>query len=259
MKRPIKCPNLPETSVCDVAVSGKSPKLLKKLTELNINAIITKENTNLDDRVSSHTDMLINNISEGLLLGDSSQRNNIVKFLTIGYEYELTGESVKSPYPCDSLLNAASAGGRIICNPHTVDKKVIEYAESADMKIISVKQGYTKCSVCFVAENALITDDESIYNACAENEIDSLLISKGSVKLNGFDYGFIGGCTGLIDKNKLLFNGDLNYHNDCNKIVDFLKKYAVEPVIIENQPLYDIGGILPLTEKTCKNQYFPLP
>ena len=81
------------------------------------------------------------------------------------------------------------------------------------------------------------------------HRFDSVLIKKGSIRLDGFDYGFIGGCTGLIDKNKLLFNGDINYHKDCNKIIDFLHKHKVEPVVIENQPLTDIGSVIPLCEK----------
>ena len=250
MEKPLSRPNLPQSKVCTVAVSDYSEKLMKKLAELNIKTIITASSKNLDEKINYHTDMLLLNYAKSRVLFDKSQKNNIVKYLTIGYRGDLIKDAVKSPYPNDSRLNVVFVGDRLICNPQTTDEFILKYASDNGFKIIPVNQGYTKCSVCLINDNALITDDKSIHNACTADGIDSLLISKGSVKLNGFDYGFIGGCTGLIEKNKLLFNGDIRLHKDADKIVSFLNKYNIEPVIIENEPLYDIGGILPLTENT---------
>lgn len=250
MNKPLKTPNLPKSKVTYAAVSDYSPLLLKKLEELNIKALITQRSNCLSSEICYHSDMLLLNFAEGVVLIDESQKNNIVNYLTMGYRAEFLKNRVMSLYPTDSLLNTVVIGDKIICNPDTADKQILEFAAKADYKLISVNQGYTKCSVCVVNDNAIITDDESIYNACSKKGIDTLYISKGSVKLDGYDYGFIGGCTGLIDKNKLLFNGDINYHKDCNKIIDFLNTYNVYPVIIENEPLYDIGSILPLCEET---------
>ncbi|MCQ2470859.1 MAG: hypothetical protein MJ147_02360 [Clostridia bacterium] len=249
MIQPLQMPNLPQSRVRHVAVSDFSELLLSKLSELKIEPIITINSANLDEKINYHTDMLMLNLSKGVILADKSQKDNFVKLLTIGYKYSEFNSQIKSPYPNDSLLNVVFMGDKLICNPKTIDNSIISYAKQADIKIIPVNQGYTKCSVCVLNDNAIITDDESIHTACENFKIDSLLISKGSVKLKGFNYGFIGGCTGLIDKNKLLFNGDINCHKDCNKMLDFLKKHCIKPVIIENQPLCDIGSIIPLTEE----------
>ncbi len=249
MQKPLKTPNVPSGKVKSVAVSDYSDDLIKQLIEFDIEPIITIKNNLLDDKINYHTDMLILNIKQGILIADESQSNNFVKYLTKGYELKKLNKRVKSPYPDDSLLNCVVLGNKLICNKKSISTEVLQIAEQYD--VVNVNQGYSKCSVCVVNNNALITDDESIYSASQLNQIDSILISKGSVKLNGFDYGFIGGCTGLIDKNKMLFNGDINYHNDCNKIIDFLNKYKVEPVIIENRPLVDIGSIIPITEETA--------
>lgn len=250
---PLKRPNLPDNKVCDVAVSNYSIKLINKLEELNINPILTINSDRLDKRVCYHTDMLINNISGGTILLDYSQKNNLVKYLTKGYRCKIIDESVKNNYPEDSLLNAVVVGDKLICNKNTVHHSILDYADKNRYNVIHVNQGYTKCSICIVSDNALITDDESIYNVSQANNIDSLYISKGSVQLKGFDYGFIGGCTGLIDKDKLLFNGDLNYHKDCNRILDFLSQNNIKPIIIENEPLTDIGSIIPLTMVNTAN------
>ncbi len=238
---------IPEKKVNTVCVSNYSKELINKLYELNIKPIITVKSSLLDMRINYHTDMLVNIIGNTVFL-DVSQNSNIVNFLTKGYRIIKVNKRVMSPYPNDSLLNFAVIGNKLVCNKKTIYNEIIEIAVRDGYKIMNVNQGYAKCSTCVINNNALITDDESIYTSTQKNGIDSILISKGSVKLDGFDYGFIGGCTGLIDKNKLLFNGDINYHKNCNLILDFLTKHGVEPVIIKNKPLTDIGSIIPIED-----------
>ena len=245
---PVESPNIPKNKVTVVAVSSEADEnLFKKLNDLEIEVIKTEQSRKIKD-INYHSDLFVLNLTKNNLLIDESQKNSFVKYLTIGYNLtEIDG--VKSPYPSDCSLNCVVMGDKIICNINTVYPEILRFSENNHYKLITTNQGYTKCSTCVINDNALITDDESIYNSSQNNQIDSILISKGSIRLKGFEYGFIGGCTGMIDKNKLLFNGDINYHNDCNKIIDFLNKYGVEPVIIENKPLTDIGSIIPLCEK----------
>lgn len=244
---PLKTPNIPSGKVSVVAISEKaSDKLTDLLNKLGISVIKLKTNTEING-IGDHADVSLLNICEGKLLLSYSQKSILVNFLTKGYQCKLI-DGIRSPYPFDCKLNCAIIGKKVICNPTTVSDDVLISINNCGYKIISVKQGYTKCSVCVLNDNALITDDESVYAACNENNIDSILIDKGSIKLDGFNYGFIGGCTGLIDKNKLLFNGDINQHKDSLKIINFLNKHNVEPIIIKDEPLVDIGSILPLCE-----------
>ena len=82
-----------------------------------------------------------------------------------------------------------------------------------------------------MTESAIITDDVSIASAAEKNGLAVLLVSKGDVALPGREYGFIGGCCGLIAPDTMLFNGSLASH----KAGDF--------------QLTDIGSILPLAER----------
>ena len=108
---------------------------------------------------------------------------------------------------------------------------------------------YTYCR-CICKHNTVITDDISIYNALLQyDNINSLLVEKGSVSINKYNYGFIGGCCGLIDKDLLLFNGDLSTHTDFDKIEKFLYDNNVKYIDIKGKPLTDIGSIIPITEK----------
>jgi len=146
-------------------------------------------------------------------------------------------------YPNNVFLNCAKVGKNIICNKKYASPDIIANAEISGYNIINVKQGYAKCSTCVVSDNAVITEDDGILKACINNGIDALKISKGYVKLDGYDYGFIGGASGLIEDKLLAFNGDLNSHPDANKIIDFCSSYGVDVISLCNLPLYDVGSI----------------
>ena len=152
--------------------------------------------------------------------------------------------------PEDCRLNAADIGDYIICNKKAVDQEIIEYAADKEKTIIDVAQGYSNCSVAVIDRNTFITDDPSIYHKIFRiSDIKALLVSKGSVKLKGLNYGFIGGCTGLIGPRHLLFNGDIEKHKDHRYIIDFLRENDIMFTDIKDKELTDIGGIIPVTEK----------
>ena len=73
------------------------------------------------------------------------------------------------------------------------------------------------------------------------------------MKIDKYDYGFIGGCCGLIDKDLLLFNGDLSMHSDFDKIKNFLYYNGVSYIDIKGKALTDIGSIIPIMEKDGDN------
>lgn len=243
----IKSPNLPENEVTLVAISCEAGESIKKLQSLGIECIKINNNVILPKPINSHPDIQMLHISknkifclkEHLFAGESE------KFFDITEITEKTGNK----YPDDVRLNCTVIDNKIICNPETISKNVLEFAESSGLTIIPVKQGYSKCSVCVINESAIITDDTSIFRAAGNFLDDVLLISKGSIGLNGYNYGFIGGCCGKIAKNKIAFNGRIESHSDANKIIDFLEKHSIETIELNCNKLYDIGGILPIMQR----------
>ena len=147
-------------------------------------------------------------------------------------------------YPNDISLNAAMLGNYLICNIKYTSEKILEYAKKSNKKIINAKQGYAKCSVCIVDENSIITSDKSIYKKALQNNINALLIEKGHIDLNGYNYGFIGGCSGLIDRNKLAFTGDIILHPNYRDIKKFCDDRGVEIISLSKKKLYDYGSLL---------------
>lgn len=242
----VEKPNLPQSRVVTVAISCMAEESIEKLTSMGIDVIRVPCNNALPIPVNSHADLQM------LHLGN----NKVFSF----QEHMFEGEAIKkfkmipikfkegNKYPEDVRLNCAIIGKKIICNKKTIAPEIMTYAEIAGLTVINVNQGYTKCSVCVVNENAIITDDESIFRAAGNFFDDTLFVSKNSIVLKGYDYGFIGGCCGKIDKDEIAFNGSIESHKDYKKIIDFLDKHSVKAVELNNDRLCDIGGILPLCE-----------
>ena len=214
--------------------------------KLSIKVVSVTKNPLLDQPVSKHADILCNYVGKSTFLVDKNQVE-LCKFIKNNNGKSVTIENIQSPYPNDCLLNFADIGDYIICNKSILTEDIVKYLP--EKPIIDVKQGYSKCSVCICGHNTIVTDDKSVYNAVLQyDSINSLLIKKGSIRINKYDYGFIGGCCGLVDKNLLLFNGDLSLHSDFDKIKNFLYDNGINYIDIKGKPLTDIGSIIPIME-----------
>ena len=149
-------------------------------------------------------------------------------------------------YPEDVLYNAVVTEKFMICNKDTVSPELIQAAQSMypELRLIKVKQGYTKCNVIPVDDIHFITEDRGIAKALDNVEgTECLLIDSGHVLLPGFDRGFIGGCCGRLG-NDIWFNGDITKHPDFKNIYEMINKCGLGIKYISEKPLLDIGSII---------------
>lgn len=269
MKKPLETPLLPQGKAT-VAVSKNAVKVISALKRTNTEVFEIPENQKLEPSISSHADCnilqldrntFITDKTSALLLSDLFKMNNIVNYLTIGQEKEkfilskndekvnIIVEEISSPYPDEVRINIKRTEKAIVCNTKFVSESIKAYAENYGLDLIHSNQGYVGCSSVLISDNAVMTDDESVYSAFCRIGFDCLMLSKGQIKLSGHSYGFIGGACGFIDKNLLAFTGKLNTHNDAEKIKQFLNKYNVNYVELTDEPLTDVGGIVPILEE----------
>ena len=252
-KLPTK-PLLPDDKVATVLISSEYPDIALKLRQLfGVQTIEIPYADKLSSDISTHPDCRFLQISSNCIIIDESIKPPIVKKLTIGGLMEkvriiVSEKHVESPYPGDVKLNVTVANKKIICNTKYIDNSIRKFAEMHLFDLIHANQGYSACSVILLNDNALITDDESIYYAAESIGFDCLLIRKGSVKLKGHEYGFIGGTYGMMNKNLIVFTGRLDTHVDSNLIKDFLLKHNIDYVELTDGSLIDVGGIIPLTQ-----------
>lgn len=218
----------------------------KKLNEMGFEIINFPQNTNVDERISHHADLSFFVCDKDIFIAQEMECL-VSKLQSTGYNVHVSDAPLGKAYPADVKLNCVSFGKYLMCNVDTVSKAVLKYSIQKGKAVINVNQGYTKCSVIPVADNAIITDDESICKKCVEYGIDVLKVSKGKVLLTGFDYGFIGGTAGVYD-NMIAFNGDIFSHPDGKQITDYIKKQGKIPVSLAEYELVDTGSLIFLTE-----------
>lgn len=150
-------------------------------------------------------------------------------------------EKIGSKYPDNIIYNAACTGRFFIHTLKYTDLELIKILPET-LEYIDVPQGYTKCNTLIVDENSIITSDVGIYNSCY-GKLEVLLIEKGYIKLQGFDYGFIGGASGRVGST-IIFNGDVTLHPDYEKIAAFIEDRDLKIKYFTEYPLEDIGSII---------------
>ena len=165
----------------------------------------------------------------------------------LGFNVEYPSISFGNSYPNDCGLNICLFGDTVIYNKQTACKAIINHLD--DKIHIQCNQGYSKCLVCPVDDNSIITSDKGIAKSAKSHGLNVLEIAQGHIDLPGFQYGFIGGSAFKKSKDKLVFTGTLDQHPDKPRILDFINKRGVEAVYLTDRNIFDIGSILPLTEK----------
>lgn len=218
--------------------------VFEQLDKMNIKYIKSFDLKNLYSPVNTHPDMQIffaeKNLAFVAPAAFEHYKSLLPKSITL-----IKGE--KDPdekYPKDCAYNLAVVGKNLVGNLKFAEKKIIEYFSEKNFDFINVKQGYTKCNLCIVGENAVVTEDENIYKVLNQKNIKVLKIKSGEISLKGFDYGFIGGASGFVDKNKIAFFGDFSKTSYYNELKGFVEAEGKEFLTLSKIPPNDYGSIL---------------
>jgi len=218
-----------------------SEDIKKALLSQGLTVVMIPDSPFLPSPVSSHADMLCFNTKSGVLVMEKNTCNVLgihidgAKIITDSFTQNGINE-----YPFDIRFNAALFEDFLFCREKYISPAIVE---NVNAKIVDVKQGYAGCSVCRVNSHSFITSDASLKKAGDRCGLDVLLIRPGFIGIDTYNYGFIGGASGLFGK-KLLFYGDITSHPDYCAIHDFLKKRDVEEIVLSNKPLFDYGGMV---------------
>lgn len=200
------------------------------------------DNPALDRRLSAHADLSVFCAGETIFAAESVAKE-IVNNITCHNLMTVRRSEQGDVYPKDAGLCVCSAGSWAIYNPKTVHPSIVPYLPPNHIR---VRQGYARCSICVVSDEAIITSDKAISHRAAEYGLDVLTIEPGHVILDGYDYGFIGGASLTLSNSMIAFTGTLESHPDQYRILDFLKNHGKKPVFLTADPIFDIGGAVAL-------------
>lgn len=245
MIKRIETPHLPNGKVKHIIIGKKYRNVLENaLLEHNLSPIWLDDDPFVDERLSGHADLSAVQLDNTLICAEYLKDCECInKVSEHGFNVQFTNDP-KRNYPDDAGLNFCVIGKRLVYNPKTAIS-----INTYGYQCIPVRQGYTKCSVCVVDENSIITSDKMIASALTGEGMNALYINEPFVVLEGFKYGFIGGASFKISKNELAFTGVIKNEAIRKQIEYFLTDRNIEPVYLTDNEIFDIGSAIPLTEE----------
>ena len=226
---------------------------IKSLEKTGHTVIPTIKLDCLYDSVASHADMQIHYLGDNRFVCAPEAYTHYKKLLPDDYTLINGSAQLNSKYPSDIAYNTAALRDFVICKSRCTAIEILETYRSKGRKILNVSQGYAKCSTCVVNGQAIVTADSGIANIVKENAVDTLRIREGHIELRGMNYGFIGGASGLIDRNVIAFNGELSSHPDGESIRNFCKDHGTQVIELKKGILTDIGSIISDTNFLSEN------
>ncbi|MBQ3229506.1 MAG: hypothetical protein IJB49_00665 [Clostridia bacterium] len=240
-------PNLPKRKVRRAFISALLPLEIEE--ELNDFGIITYRlghTNNIGSELAYHPDILVNNFRKGMWICESN-----AGYIPEEFPRSLFRESeteLSHLYPYDCPFNNFRVGHALVCG-RSADYLIKAFAKYEGLRQIQVIQNYTKCCCIPINNRAVITSDYYIAKALEDSNFDVLYVEDSEkIGLRGFSHGLIGGCAGMLSENILGFTGDLNKYEFGEDIRNFCANYRVDAFSLTNKPMYDYGGILPITE-----------
>lgn len=243
-----KNPFIPIKKANIVIIAGNAnDKIIDNLKKKGIKVIKTIKCKNVDNSIAYHPDIVIHPIDHNtLIIAPSvfSYYENKLKDFNIKL---IKGEKkLKDKYPDDIAYNVGRVHKIAVHNFAYTDKILKSKLKEQGLNFIHIKQGYSKCSMAIVDENSIITADNIIYKKLKNIGIDVLKINPEHIKLPGQNYGFIGGATGNISKDKMVFSGSLKNHPDKEKIENFILSKGIKIEYLMEEDIVDIGTIISL-------------
>ena len=248
----VRTPNLPEAPVTLAAVCDFSP-VTQVLHARGIETLSPAAGAALPEETAGHADLLLCHAGGNVCFIAPGQEKLAARLREEGFSVRYSAPP-GAAYPEDIRLNVAVAGDFALGRFDSVDAGLTAFLRESGRKLIPVKQGYARCSVCFVTDRAFITEDPSIAAALEKCGASVLRIAPGDIYLSERHYGFFGGASGKIAKDKLAVTGSLAAHRDGDRIRAFAESHGVKIVELTNRKITDIGGILPLKVRGLRPQ-----
>jgi hypothetical protein len=192
------------------------------------------------DELSGHPDIFIFQKQEKLIIAKNSPKKFVefLKKMHINFVFGATkiSKDLKSSTQYNCLIN----DNLLFHKKNYSDKSILNSLNN--IEIIELPQPFTRCSMLGFGKKNFITSDLGILKIMKKNKFNVKYFSPEKIILDGYEHGLFGGCTGVFD-NKIYLMGSLNYHEDGEKIKQFIKDLNFEIVELYDGPLFDVGSI----------------
>lgn len=258
------------TIIADSRMPEEAKKNLKKLG----NVLFLNPTEITYNSISSHPDIFFFQKDNSLIYAPNAPKKIIKELRKRKVNLVEGKKEVGKKYPETVPYNAIGIGNLLIHNLKHTDSTILSLYENH----IHVNQGYTRCNLLALNENAFITSDEGIYrdastmsfinrneNHSIKNIVDTsvhtrsqcphefhvetyvrtsvLYIDPKQIKLEGQKNGFFPGCCGVW-KNNLIVCGSTKNLKEKKELEKFLKDNNFNLIELYDGELIDVGSFM---------------
>ena len=240
------------TIIADSRMPEEAKKNLKKLG----NVIFINPTSVTYNSISSHPDIFFFQKDDALIYAPNAPKRIIKELKKRKIKLIEGKKEVGKKYPETVPYNAVGIGNLLIHNLKHTDETIL----SSYKNHINVNQGYTRCNLLALNENAFITSDVGIFNAVNSQQTTDnslypheslvetygrtsvLYIDPKQIKLEGQKNGFFPGCCGVW-KNNLIVCGSTKNLKEKTELDKFLKDNNFNLIELYDGDLIDVGSI----------------
>lgn len=198
----------------------------------------------LAEPVSGHPDMVLFPDGAGTVVCAPSVFEGYKALLSpFGVKLVQGKKSLLKDYPGDVAYNILNVGGFAFARWDSADEEIVNRLSKSNTPMVPVGQGYSKCSAMVVG-NGIVTADVSIAKKAEMVGLSVLRVEAGHIALPGYEYGFIGGATGMLNEQNIAVFGDLHTHPQGAAIRRFAEWQGITCREVLGRPLLDVGTIL---------------
>lgn len=220
-------------------VVDENLKNIEKLNIFNYKIVKTKKNSKIPEPLNTHPDLLVHKIGNKIVV--DSENLEYYQEAFEGYEVIPTEMPLGSLYSDYVKLNGFQFKNYFVHNLKYTDTNVLKFYKENNFELIDVKQGYSKCNT-LITSKFLLTSDMSIYNAL-NKKVNIYKIHHKDILLKNYNYGFIGGASGYINKH-LILTGSLKNHSSYNYIKEIINLYNIKVLKLSEDEIEDFGSII---------------
>jgi hypothetical protein len=208
--------------------------------------------------ISAHPDIFFFQTKDGFIYAPNAPKKIVKELKKRKIKLTEGKKEVGKRYPETVPYNAVGIGDTLIHNLKHTDSTILSLYPNH----IHVNQGYTRCNLVALNENAFITSMEDYkttrlqdYKGVAEtqrrkdaefrvqsSEFKVLYIDPKQIKLEGHDHGFFPGCCGVW-KNNLIVCGSTKYLKEKEELDRFLKDNNFNLIELYDGELVDVGSV----------------
>lgn len=223
------------TIIADSRMPEEAKKNLKKLG----NVIFINPTSVTYNSISSHPDIFFFQKDDALIYAPNAPKRIIKELKKRKIKLIEGKKEVGKKYPETVPYNAVGIGNLLIHNLNHTDETILSSYENH----INVNQGYTRCNLLALNENAFITSDVAVGTRLATSVHYSVLyIDPKQIKLEGQKNGFFPGCCGVW-KNNLIVCGSTKNLKEKAELDKFLKENNFNLIELYDGDLIDVGSV----------------